>query len=489
MRRRLLHTLPAETPLVLIGKEGSKRVVTAADRKARQLGIKPGMAASKASAMVANLHLEYSDPDGDAEALEKLGHWAFEHYSPIVMADCDGLLIDATGVAHLFGGEEAMIADLLARLTSAHIEGQAAIAPTYGAAYALARFASKKQPRIIAAGIERYIQSLPIAGLRLPLETLSALHDLGFETISELLKAPRSSLALRFGSDIGRRLSQALGQLHEPVVPIIPKDVIASEKLLAEPISTPEALAYCIDRLVSELCRMLEDKGMGVRRLDLHFYRVDNRIETIRIGLAKPSRVHKQLTRLLTDKLVKVDPGFGIEKAMLIASWAEPLLSYQATADFAGKVSPDIASLIDTLSNRLGSDHLYQFLPVESDVPERSVKQVEVLENNGNVPQEIRFPRPTRLLPRPEPIQTMALLPDHPPVSFTWKGKRRKIVRAEGPERLFGEWWKRDSEIQAVRDYFQVEDEEGRRFWVYRAGDGETAESGNQNWFLHGLFA
>ena len=82
----------------------------------------------------------------------------------------------------------------------------------------------------------------------------------------------------------------------------------------------------------------------------------------------------------------------------------------------------------------------------------------------------------------------MALLPDQPPVSFTWRGMRRRVKSADGPERIFGEWWRRDGEIDAVRDYFQLEDEAGERFWVFRRGDGEQPNTGDLSWYLHGLF-
>lgn len=98
------------------------------------------------------------------------------------------------------------------------------------------------------------------------------------------------------------------------------------------------------------------------------------------------------------------------------------------------------------------------------------------------------WPRPPRLLSRPEPIETMALLPDNPPVWFRWRGIRRRVRRADGPERIRGEWWKRDAETATVRDYFRVEDETGERYWLFRSGDGERAESGSQRWFLHGIF-
>jgi protein ImuB len=99
-------------------------------------------------------------------------------------------------------------------------------------------------------------------------------------------------------------------------------------------------------------------------------------------------------------------------------------------------------------------------------VPERSVQRITPTAPDTGEAWPDPWPRPARLLPRPEPIETLALLPDHPPVSFTWRGIRRRVKCADGPERVFGEWWKRDAELSAVRDYFRVEDEAGERFWI-----------------------
>jgi protein ImuB len=148
----------------------------------------------------------------------------------------------------------------------------------------------------------------------------------------------------------------------------------------------------------------------------------------------------------------------------------------------------DVSGLIDILSNRVGENRLYRFAPVASDVPERSVKRVAAASPATGEGWPTHWPRPARLLAPPELIQTVALLPDHPPVSFTWRGSRRRVSRADGPERVFGEWWKRDAELIAVRDYFQVEDDAGERFWIFRAGDGEEAATGSHKWFMHGIF-
>ena len=259
-------------------------------------------------------------------------------------------------------------------------------------------------------------------------------------------------------------------------------------RVFAEPIGAPETLARYIGKLTGQLCEALEARGLGARQLDLLFHRVDNRIEAIRIGTARPVRDGTRLTRLLCDKIETIDPGFGIEIMRLTATLAEPLAPKQMISSLTEEPEADVSDLIDTLANRVGEQRLYRFAPVASDVPERSAQKIApVAPDTGETWSDL-WPRPARLLPRPEPIETLALLPDHPPVSFTWRGIRRRVTCADGPERIFGEWWKRDAELFAVRDYFQVEDEAGERFWIYRAGDGEDATTGSHRWFLHGIF-
>ena len=241
-------------------------------------------------------------------------------------------------------------------------------------------------------------------------------------------------------------------------------------------------------KLANQLCERLEAKGLGARRLDLLFHRVDNCIKAIRIGTARPMREAKQLTRLLCGKIQSLDPGFGIEMMRLAATLAEPFAPKQMDAALCEEPKADVTGLVDALVNRIGEQHVYRFAPIASDVPERSIRRISPVAPHTGKTWQDPWPRPAHLLQRPEPIQVLALLPDHPPASFTWRGIKRRVKRADGPERIFGEWWKRDNELSAVRDYFRVEDEAGERFWVYRAGNGEDISTGSHRWFLHGIF-
>jgi protein ImuB len=479
-----------DAPLILVGRDGRRRVVLAADAAAQRAGLRIGMPASKAQALVPNLVVRDAEPDADREALDRLALWALRRYAPIIAVDPPhGLVIDATGATHLHGGESAMLTDMVERLSAAGIVARAAIADSWGAAHALARFAARSTLTVPAGQSTTAIMSLPIMALRLPAVMIDSLRRLGLERIAELEAMPRAPLMLRFGPELTRRLDQAMGRASEPIAPIRPAEISEVRRGFAEPIAAAETIARYIAKLVTELCALLEARGQGVRRLDLICHRVDPHIAAVRVGTALPVRDAKRLIRLLCEKIETIDPGFGIELMRLAATIAEPLGPTQTVSSLAAPPEADITGLIDTLSNRIGRQCLYRIAPVESDVPERSVRRVAPASPDSKASWSGSWPRPSRLLAPPEPIETVALLPDHPPVTFVWRGVRRRVRCADGPERIFGEWWARDAEAAAVRDYFRVEDDAGERFWIYRAGDGEHGETGSQRWFIHGIFA
>lgn len=208
----------------------------------------------------------------------------------------------------------------------------------------------------------------------------------------------------------------------------------------------------------------------------------------MRVGIAQPVRDPKRIARLLSDKIETIDPGFGIEILSLAAISTQPFDQSQRSTSLIEEADPDVGDLVDTIANRVGESRVYRAAPVASDVPERSVERIAAMAPATGVSWPGHWPRPSRLLKPPESIDAMALLPDNPPVAFTWRGVRRRVRRADGPERVFGEWWKADAELAAVRDYFRVEDDAGERFWIFRAGDGEDPATGSQRWFLHGVF-
>jgi protein ImuB len=412
-----------------------------------------------------------------------LAQWALR-YAPLVATDPpDGLWIDVTGSTHLHGGETRLLRDLLARLMDQGVAARAAIADTPALAHAVARFGGGG---VVPPG-SGIMADFPIAALRLPPETLAALHLMGFEQVGSLATAPRAPLVRRFGPFLAIRLDQAAGTLFEPIIPITPATAIQARRDFVEPLLTPDAFSTVITSLAAEVCTNLEQAGQGARRLDLRFHRVDGAVQAIRIGTARPARNPSHLGRMLDERLECIDPGLGVEAMHLIVTAADSLGFIQTASALVADPTPDLAPLVDRLTNRLGDAGVYRIAPVESDVPERSIRRSAPLARiTGAWPPDL--PRPVRLLDPPQPIEAMALLPDHPPVAFTWRQVRHRVRHADGPERIAGEWWKRDREWLSVRDYFRVEDEDGRRFWLYRRGNGSDTETGDMRWFLHGFF-
>jgi len=501
-----------QAPLVTTTHDGRKRVLAAVDQAAAALGLHPGMTLAQARAMVPNLAERPATPEADRTALLHLAGWCLR-YAPLIALDTSpspcapgllpsglspsGLWIDITGVAHLFGGERRLLRDLLGRLAGQGLTAAAAVADTPGAAWAMARFGGDAaHPAIVPPGPpDAILAPLPIEALRLPADTADSLRLMGFERIGQLAGTPRAPLTRRFGALPMTRLDQALGRVFEPLTPLVPVDLPQARLAFVEPLLTADSLAPVIGRLAGDVCATLERAGLGARRLDLLFERVDGAVPVIRVGTARPSRDPRHLTRMLTERLERVDPGLGVEAMRLVVPLAEALAHEQGSAPLteADTRETDIAPLIDRLANRLGSHRVYRIEPVESDVPERSARRRPPLATRPSArvhPDWSRpdWPRPVRLLDPPQPIEAMALLPDHPPVAFSWRRMRHRVRHADGPERIAGEWWKRDGETHAIRDYFRVEDEAGRRFWLFRRGDGEDPETGDMRWFLHGFF-
>ncbi|MFC4352141.1 Y-family DNA polymerase [Fodinicurvata halophila] len=481
------RSLPPDRPLALLDTTG--RVLLAVDTPARHRGLRAGQALSLARSLVPELETRPGTPEEDARGLLRLAEWVYRHYAPLVAPDPpDGLLVDTTGADHLHGGEVAMLQALRDRLAGAGFAARLALADTPGAAHALARYDGEPCVRVAPGEHRAALAPLPLAALRLDPDQVDRLETLGFARIGDLMGQPRAPLTRRFGPQLLQRLDEALGDRYEPLTPLRPAGVLEVEQVFGEPIAAAETIARYLDDLARELCRKLETQGQGVRRLDLICRRVDRQGQAVMVRLARPSRAPDRLAELLCDRIETIDPGFGIETLVLRAARAETLQPAQRLNELGAAQAADPVDLVDRLANRLGAGRLYRQAPVESDVPERSVRRVDPLAAARGPSWPARWPRPVRLLRRPEPIEALALLPDYPPAAFVWQGSRYRVVAADGPERIHGEWWKRDAETWAVRDYFRVEDDSGGRYWIFRSGDGVDGASGTHRWFLQGFF-
>ena len=454
------------------------------------------MTITKARAFAPELDVVDADPEADLEGLRRLALWAGRRYSPMVAPDPpDGIWLDVTGCAALFGSERALLKDLHRRTAAFGLSLQIAAADTAGCAHAAARHVPAGRPVTVEPGAHRKaIALLPVAALRLPPADVEGLRKLGFERIEQLIGSPRGPLAKRFGRALHRRLDQALGTLPEPIEPIFPETLPRARRGFMEPIATPEAFAKVIGDLARDVAVQLGRAGKGARRLDCYFHRVDGQTQAIRIGTAAPSRDAAHLAKLLAAKIETVEPGLGIEAMTLVA----PLIEDQGARQGEGLTSlarrgPDLAALVDALANRFGQRGLHRAVPSPGAMPERSVALAPALGGGEGAAWADNLPRPSRMLARPEPVDVIALLPDDAPRLFVWRRKRYRVTQGDGPERLHGEWW-RDGGIEgetplSVRDYYQVETEGGGRYWLFRLGDGVHASTGSMRWFVHGAFA
>lgn len=496
-------------PLITSIHEGSRIQIAAVCPHARALGLVPGMAVTQARAQVRGLDIRPADPEGDLAALHSLAVAFARHYAPIVALEgSDTLFLEITGTDHLFGGEAAMARRIVRLLARLGFTARIAIADTPGAAYALVRYADTRMTLSPSGSAAEAIAGLPTSALRIEEKHVELLRRLGIDRIGQLAALPRAPLVKRFSQHIALRLNQALGTLPEPLDPVVPPQPIAAVRRFAEPILTEDAIRHWMGQIVPELAEALALAGQGALRLEFVADRIDGVPQRIRIGLARPSRDPAHLLRLLVRRIEDVEPGYGIDAIAIHVRRSDTLGPQPFVERLDEEAAPDLAPLVDTLATRIGLQRLWRMTPVESDVPERSAIRAPVIDpperggarlRPGDVrhlsrtpelePWHPHWPKPARLLRRPERIDhVLAELPDHAPRRFTWRGATHRIVRADGPERIHGEWWKRRSETHSVRDYFRVEDDEGHRYWLFRKGDGERAVTGDLSWYLHGVF-
>lgn len=470
------------------------------------------MGLADARAILPELAAVPADPAGEARALNALADWCDRYTPAVALSGADGLYLDITGAAHLARGEAALMADLLARVRRAGLAAQAALADTPGAAWALARFAeAAPQDGIVVppGGAEAALLPLPAAALRLPPGMAEDLSRVGLRRIGDLLRLAagggRGALAIRYSDATWRQIDLALGRAQEPISPRRPPPRFRERLAFAEPIATAEDIARATRRLLARLCVRFAGAGVGARRIELGFYRGDGTVSSVAVGTSKPSRDRAHLFHLLRQKLDRIEPGFGIDLAAIAAPEVETLAAVQiglppppvAAADApaghvdrsdSGPASGDLAELVDRLGNRLGADQVWRHAPRETHVPERAAERVKPM--SAPAPKRWRLPpRPVRLFARPEPIDAIVGVGpgaglDTAPSLFRWRAHLHRVRRADGPERLSPEWWRPDSD-QATRDYWRVEDETGRRFWLFQ----RTEDAAPARWFIHGEFA
>jgi protein ImuB len=429
------------------------------------------------------------DPAHSLRCLTRLAEWAMR-FSPMVAVDPvatgetvpgpEGLLLDVTGTAHLFGGEPLMLAEMAARLRRLGFSSRLCIAPTVGAAWALARHGPATLSFLPEERTTAALSPLAVAALRLPRGICSSLADVGIERVAHLLALPRESLLVRYGEEVLLRLDQAFGRMEERIEPIRPAEPMAVSRAFEGATTQLEAVMLTVQELLAELTKQLREKESGTRGVRVELYRMNDPPVSREIVLGRPSRQVKHLWSLLRPKVESMHLGHGVEAVALTATWIERIRHGQEAiwGDAADAQDEQVfGAFVDTLVNRWGERRVLTPLPAASHVPEeayRLVPATQVAAVARDSPPELPWvDRPPHLLEQPEPADAVALQPDHPPRWLRWRGEGRPVRQGIGPERIVA---------HGTRDYFKVQWENGLWLWAYRVL--ETGE-----WFVHGLWA
>ncbi|MEL6689240.1 MAG: DNA polymerase Y family protein [Pseudomonadota bacterium] len=526
--RRARGTITA--PLAVVRETGNLQLLSSLSEEASAQGLSNGQPLRDALAMCPGLITEREHAPADRAFLGHLQRWAGKFSPWVSQSGADGLFIDLTGAAHLFGGEDGVAELVESDCARLRLTVQLGIADTPGAAWALARYAGQgvgatrsgdaidqeayatrsravkrrnwekggpapkvvtlraRQARIAAPGQSRSaLSTLPVAALRLPDQTVTELNRVGLRRIEDLLNQPRPPLIRRYGQELGQRLDQALGLLSEPISPARPPQTFSCRLTLPEPIGLEDDVVAAVDKMLPTLAKRLADAGRGARRLRLEAHRADGTSQIIEVGLARPSAQPDRMRPLLNMKIAEIDAGFGIDMLRLLAPVHEPIRPEQHRR-LHGTKAPEQVNEIDDLIGRLGAriglEAITRRHPASSHIPEKSALTLAAA-----------FSEPATDWPRDTPPRPLTLFPvelveapEAPslPASFKWRGRWMTTKAARGPERIAPEWWLDERPWRTgTRDYWQVDTHEGVRLWLYFAHGG--AQTGG--WFCHGQFA
>lgn len=479
------HPELKDTAFALVRPDHGRIKIAEVSAVAYQHGIFGGMVATDAKIILPSLHLIDDDMRLEQRILKKLCLWAIR-YTPSVSADLpDGLILDVSGCAHLWQGEKYYLEDIISKLSAFGYHIKAAMADTIGMAWAASRYG--KTNTIIPSGTQKeQLALLPPAALRLETAVLERLYKLGFYRIGSFIDFNRPTLRRRFGPDLIRRLDQALGIEEEKMIPVQPVQPYEERLPCFEPIMGRKGIEIALCKLLEQSAKRLKQEGKGIRKAVFQCFRIDGRIEKTEIATNRPSIHTEHLFKLFEIKLGQIEPALGIDLFLLTATVVQELKPLQPSfwAVNDGLESDEVSRLLDRIQARFGSDSVKRYLPAGHHMPERSCRPATSLSEKPSISWPAHRRRPIQLLPHPEKIIVTAPIPDYPPMNFTYRGKLHIIKKADGPERIEPEWW---LEAGLHRDYYVVEDEEGKRYWLFRAG--HYREDGKPDWFLHGFFS
>lgn len=473
-----------DVPFALVANERNKQIIIALSYAAKKEGLNSGMPLADAHIFVPSLQAFPYVKQEQEKLLQAIAEWLIR-YTPHVAIDWpDGIILEISGCTHLWGGEALYLTAIRDRLKKAGYHITVAIADTIAAAWAISRY-SKSQIVKEEAQMQS-ILALPPAALRLEEELVQRLTKLGFYTIDSFIRIAPATLRRRFGDALNIRIGKVLGYRHEAFTPIAEPHPYTERLPCLTPINTAKAIEIAIENLLTTLCVRLQKDDLGIRSAQLKCYRLDGKLQQIGIGTHQPSIHIPHLFKLFELKIKQIKPDLGIELFVLEATAVETLAKQQE-ALWVGKEQnnfSEVGELLDRISIKAGKNAIRRYFPQERHWPEHSIKAINDLEKTPEIAWFTAKPRPTTLLHHPAPIKVSAPIPDYPPMTFIYQGKIHRIVKADGPERIEREWW---LESGAHRDYYYVEDENGKRYWLFRLGHYDTQL--NDKWFIHGFFA
>ncbi|WP_427788399.1 Y-family DNA polymerase [Brevundimonas diminuta] len=492
LRRQAQDAPPEAPPVVLVEKVKGGLRLAAVDPAAARAGLTPGLTLADARARTPALRSVAHRPDADAALLARVLE-DFGRFTPMIAEDAPhGLMLDVTGCAHLFGGEAELMQTVQTRASRIGLQVRGALAGTPQVARALARFGPGG---IFVGGEDRAAaRHLPVAALELVDKEEQALRRAGLKRLGDLDDRPRAPLAARFGADFPSRLARVLGDEDMRITPHRPPAPVVVDRVFFEPISAPENVERVMSDLLVETMDRLDQTGLGGRAFEAGFYRVDGETRRIVVRTGRPTRDAPATLRLFRERMAALaaplDPGFGFDQMRMSVLWTQALAPTQQGLERETPGEEAFSRLIDRLTARLGPEAVLRFEPFASHIPERAARLVPAAVRHGDETWPDLDPddpplRPLQMFDPPQPVETLAEVPDGYPLKFRWRRVLHEVTRAEGPERISGEWWRAPN--QRTRDYYRVEDRDGRRFWLFRQGlYGETPEP---RWFIHGLFA
>ena len=470
---------------VLASPDHGRIVITAANMLAEKEGIYAGMVVADARAIISSLQVLDDNPGLSKKLLTGIAEYCIRFTPAVAIDEPDGLILDVSGCAHLWGDEKKYLTDIFRRIKEFGYDIRIAIADTIGAAWAIARF-SQGSVIIETDRQKEALLSLPAAALRIDASITERLEKLGLRNIRSFINMPRPSLRRRFGPQLLQRLDQALGHEEEWLTPVQPIEPYHERLPCLEPIVTATGIEMALQQLLDILCQRLQQEQKGLRIASFKGYRIDGKIEKIEIGANRPTCNTKHLFKLFEIKIETIEPALGIELFTLDAGKVEDLSTMQEKLweSTGGLGDIELSELLDRIEGKVGANHIHRYMPDEHYWPERSFKLALSVNEKLQTPWKIDRPRPLQMLVNPQPIEVTAPIPDYPPMNFRYKGKLHKIIKADGPERMEQEWWLQQGQH---RDYYSVEDEEGKRYWLFRSGHYDAARS--FQWFIHGFFA